>query len=402
MPAKKRTGAWILPLDPDEVYAHGAGYRFVVCGEGGAKAPSETFSTKARALEARRERQAVIDGRSDVTVSEALDAYEVFMRTEGHEEPCKPASIYQTRRRIETLFPDGEMLLEALTEDHCQAFYDSLRTRAKDSSRARCPVVEGHLPGAEVAGVRCTKCKPYAAAWHRNALGQAKTWLRWCVKPQRYIATNPLEGIKGKGKVKKGKGQLTIDEARDFLVVAHGLAAGEPMDEGAVAALMALEMGLRDNEIIHRVARQIDDKCRRLILVDGKTEESNQTVLVPEDLQPYMARLKAGKFPLQSIWAGYRGKAHTKGWVQDQVARICRLAKVAVVTAHGLRGTYSSLKVAGGWNELADSVRKSLRHRKITTSAAHYIDKGAAQAAGQAAALAVLHDKDGSDGGGGL
>lgn len=385
MPTRKKAGARLLGP-----YEHHGGYRYISVAVDGSKTPSETFASRQACERAKLEEQATLDGRSDVSVTESLDAYEIFLREEGHSRgPCKQQSIYQTRRRIESLLPDGEMLVEALTEQYCQTAYDSLRTRATDASRLRCELAEKHTPG----DMGCTRCRLYSAAWHRNALAQAKTWGRWMVKPQRYIPVSPFEDIKGKGKVAKGKAQLSIDEARQFMLTAHPLAAGDPMDEGAVAALMALEMGLRDNEIIKRLARQLDDRCRRLIIVDGKNDESNQTVPIPEDLQPYMERLKAGKFPLQSIWTGYRGKPHRKGWVQDQVARICRLAGVPVVTAHGLRGTYSSLKIAGGWRELTDSVRKGLRHTKFSTSASHYVDGDASRAAGQVAALSVLMDE---------
>jgi hypothetical protein len=65
------------------------------------------------------------------------------------------------------------------------------------------------------------------------------------------------------GKRRRGKPQLTTDEARKFLATALELAAE---DEGAIAAAMALLMGMRASEIVARtVSCSADDRhrCRR-------------------------------------------------------------------------------------------------------------------------------------------
>lgn len=398
MPARKKQGAWILPADPNKLYPNGAGFRFIVCGEGGAKEPSETFPTKAKALAARQERQAVIDGTSDFSVTMALDAYEKYQREEGN----KKSSLYQTRRKIETLFTDGDEALEALTEKRCKEHYESLRSRPQPRRRERClkaGLSQDHAIGAVETGPDGTelvcKCKPFSVDWHRNALSESKTWLRWCADEKFYprklldaAGRTPLDLVKGRGKRNAGKAQLTIDESRLYMIAGHERAAAG--DEGALAALMALEMGLRDNEIRNRVARHIDDNGTRLILVDGKTKESDKTIPIPETLQPYFVPLKRGKLPGASMWSGHRGKDHVKGWVQDQVERICRLAGVPVVTAHGMRGTFATLSKVGGLEQLQEDVRRKLRHLKYATSGRHYVTQEAAAEAAQSAVLSVL------------
>jgi integrase len=107
---------------------------------------------------------------------------------------------------------------------------------------------------------------------HRNILAEAKSFLRWCTVKKRWLARNPLEEIEGVGKRKHGKTQLRVDEARKWLAMAVGLAAeGEA---GAVAALLALVMGMRANEIVSRVVRDLDDEGKLLWIPDSKTEAS--------------------------------------------------------------------------------------------------------------------------------
>ena len=57
---------------------------------------------------------------------------------------------------------------------------------------------------------------------HRTMLAAAKTFFRWCVMEKKWLARNPLDVVKGIGKVRHGKEQLRIDEARKWMVEAHG------------------------------------------------------------------------------------------------------------------------------------------------------------------------------------
>jgi hypothetical protein len=52
-------------------------------------------------------------------------------------------------------------------------------------------------------------------------LAAAKTFFRWCVMEKKWLARNPLDAVKGIGKVRHGKEQLRIDEARKWMVEAH-------------------------------------------------------------------------------------------------------------------------------------------------------------------------------------
>src|SRR5207249_8853404 len=130
------------------------------------------------------------------------------------------------------------------------------------------------------------KCRPFAADSHRNMLAEAKSLLKWCAVVKKWIARNPLDGVEGKGKRRHGKPQLRIDEARKWIATATALAdAGEA---GAVAAMMALLLGMRASEIVSRVARGLDDEGHLLWIPETKTEAGRRTPRRPAALPPFL------------------------------------------------------------------------------------------------------------------
>ena len=290
---------------------------------------------------------------TEKTVNEARDAYEQFLL---HEKGNKPRSVADTIYRLGVFFPDGDLLLGEITPQKCTALYVGLRER---STRNR---------------------KPFSVDSHRNILAEAKSFLRWCSAKKRWILRNPLEGVEGVGKRHHGKKQLRIDEARKWMAKAVELAdAGE---EGAVAAIAALVMGMRANEIVSRVARDLDDEGRLLWIPESKTEAGRRTLQVPEVLQPHLRRLVEGKAPEVRIFA------HDRDWIRDWVRRICKAAEVPVVTAHGMRGLHSTLAVEHGIT--GHIVAASLGHDSFTTTTRSYAQAEAVAGAQQRRVLKVL------------
>ena len=170
---------------------------------------------------------------------------------------------------------------------------------------------------------------------------------------KKWLARNPLEEVEGVGKRKHGKSQLRVDEARRWLVKAMALA--DEGEAGAVAALLALVMGMRANEIVSRVVRDLDDDGKLLWIPDSKTEAGRRTLQVPELLRPFLKELAEGKSPEAKLFGH-----HWRDWVRKWVKRICEAAGVPMVTAHGMRGLHSTLAVENGVS--AHVVAASLGH----------------------------------------
>lgn len=156
--------------------------------------------------------------------------------------------------------------------------------------------------------------------------------------------------------------------------------AGEP---GAIAAMMALLLGMRASEIVSRVVRDLDDDGRLLWIPDSKTEAGKRTLRVPEVLRPYLQRLTAGAEAEAPIFG-----EHWRDWPREWVQRICDKAGVPKVTAHGMRGLHSTLALEAGITGAV--VAASLGHEHVSTTVQSYAKPEAVAGAQQRRALSVL------------
>jgi integrase len=290
------------------------------------------------------------------TVQEAIDAYEKYLLD---DKGNKPGSVDDTIYRLGAFFPDCEILVRDLTPHGCAGYYEGLLSRTTKDN------------------------KSYSVDSHRTILAAAKTFLRWClVKPRRWILRSPLEEVQGVGKRKHGKAQLRIDEARKWAAKAIELA--EAGEDGAVAALVALVMGMRASEIVERVVRDLDDEGRVLWIPDSKTEAGRRTLIVPALLQPFLRKAAEGKKSEDKLFGH-----HWRDWVRKWVRKICEAAGVPAVTAHGMRGLHGTMAVeAGATGQL---VAASLGHESFATSEESYVKREAIEGATQRRMLTVLN-----------
>jgi integrase len=217
----------------------------------------------------------------------------------------------------------------------------------------------------------------------RNTLAEAKTFLAWALT-KRWARTNALAGVKGVGKRRRGKPQLTVDEARKWTAVGMEMAETE---DGAVAALMALLMGMRVSEIADRIVRNLDDDGRLIWITDAKTQAGIRRLQVPRQLQPLLKRVATNKQPGDRLF----GPNTSRYTVLRYVRRICRAAGVPVVPPHGLRGTHASLAMTAG--ATGDLVAAALGHESFTTTERHYARPEAIADAQQSGALRELEKK---------
>jgi len=306
------------------------------------------------------------------TIRDALNDYETYMRD---DKGNKENSIDQTGRKLRRFFDALDVALTDLTPDKCAALYQAMRT-SKRKPQKRNPLPDGKVPAPT------TEPKPISVDYHRNALSETKTFLRWCVK-KGWLPSNPLEDVEGVGRRSHGKEQLRIDEARKWLVKAVELA--EAGEDGAVAAMMTLLLGIRCSEVVSRVVRDLDDDGRLLWIPDSKTAKGRRTLVVPDELRPYLQELAEGKKP-QDLLLGYHDRAWPRAWVQ----RICEEAGVPVVTAHGNRGLHGTLSIEAGVTPRA--VADALGHESFQqTTARSYVQPEAMGQAKQKRALTVLN-----------
>ncbi len=140
---------------------------------------------------------------------------------------------------------------------------------------------------------------------HRNELAGAKTFLDWCVQ-HRYVTRNPVTAVRPIGRRRHGKPQFRINEARAWMDVATKLADGG--EAGAVAAMMALFMGMRASEIVRCVGRDVDDRDRLLWIPVSKTQSGKRTLEIPAVLRHQLVRVAEPVHPYVRLFP------HTRAW----------------------------------------------------------------------------------------
>lgn len=331
------------------------GWRVVVVGQGGERT-NRCYETEAEANEVVQKARRALRSADERTIGEALTEYETHLGEKGN----KPGSIWQTKWRIGQFFTSPDDFLRDLRPQKCAELYDALASR---TTRFK---------------------KPISVDTHRNILAEAKSFLRWC-QEKAWLSHNPLEHVKGKGKRRKGKDQLRIDEARTWDAVA--IAHADKGKVGAVTALVTLYMDLRCKEIITRVVRDLDDGGRLLWIPDSKTDAGRRTLVVPEFLRPYLKKLAEGKKP-DALLFGYHDRAFPRHWVQ----RICKQSGVPRVCAHGMRGLHSSLAIEQG--ATGRDVARAMGHSSETvTLGGSYAKRESIALAKQTKVVSAVHEQ---------
>jgi len=211
--------------------------------------------------------------------------------------------------------------------------------------------------------------KLLSVASHRVYLSFAKGLFNWAVK-KGIIGGSPFAAVTPVGKPSAGKTQLRIEEARRFVQVAlkDYETRRKPM---ALAAVMALTMGLRASEILKRKIRDLDDDCGILWIDHGKTRNAKRHLLIPEFVRPYLRKLIESQSQDSFVFLSERSGMpfrHTSLWATVQ--RLCSLAGTAAVCTHSLRGLYATLAVESG--ALSETVASSLGHGSFAMTERHY------------------------------
>lgn len=324
----------------------------VICLGASGSSHSEYFESERKALDFIAAFRRNAETR---TIDVAVSAYIASQEKRVSEEEIRASTVERQEyhlRQLLDLENNGMLDLKRLTPRLAAQLYDA-RTGAVDT--------------------------------HRNALSTCKAFGLWCVE-RGWLPVNPFAKIKGRGRRKKGKPQLRIEESRLVIDTCVPLLA---TDDGAVCALAYLLLGTRNGEIVLCKVRDVDDCARMFWVPDSKTPAGKRQIEVPAVLQPGLIRLAADRTPDAPLFAHAATRKRPQDWAREQVWRICKLAGVPEVGPQGLRGTSATIAdTAGATPEL---VAATLGHAStaITTGGA-YIDKQAAAAAGRRRTWTVL------------
>ena len=306
--------------------------------------PTEAIAKKYKAILESELRQPV------ATLGEAIAEYRKHQTSKGN----KPLSVNGTEWRLRRFFPDMELGLEMLTQKRCQEYYDALVAHYKSASS------------------------------HRNILAEARSLLRFAVK-NKWVRSNPLEDVHGVGRRNEGKPQLRHVEARSFYehAIKHAAEADKTLTRlRAMAGMCALVLAMRATEIISRVGRDVDEEGRLLWIPDSKTKAGKRQIEVP----PELAELLHDR--AKSVGQTGRLFPFRREWVLKSVYRLCKETGVLRVSAHGLRGTHSTLaQQAGATSHL---VAATLGHENPRITESAYTDRTEAAKVESRKSFAVL------------
>jgi integrase len=211
--------------------------------------------------------------------------------------------------------------------------------------------------------------RPLSVASHHFYLGLGKSFYAWTVE-RGYVGANPFAKVTPVGKQNTGKSQLRLDEARKFLDVAFTYYE-EKRNPLAIGAAVALLMGLRTSEVLHREVRDLEDGGRYLCIDRGKTFNAARRPEIPDRLRPFLLDLAQGKRPEELLFGMSRGgKPRCRQRLHAMVRRLCKLASVPIVCTHSLRGLFATLGVQSG--AVTHAVAATLGHGTFAVTQRHY------------------------------
>jgi len=193
---------------------------------------SVSFVSREEAEDSKRQALARLSAQRSRTCGQVLAEFHEHCTAKG----LQPATLRDIQRQLGSFLP-LDRPLPSIAPEEAEQLYKTLTQR------------------------QTSRGQPIAVDTHQAILRRAKLLFRWA-KERGYLTRNPFEAVKPLGRCRTGKPQLRIEEARRFEATALKMA--EAGDSGALGVLLMLRLGLRLSEVLHRVARDVDDGGRVL------------------------------------------------------------------------------------------------------------------------------------------
>lgn len=202
-------------------------------------------------------------------------------------------------------------------------------------------------------------------ATHHARLRLAKALWTWLIR--RDLAKhNPWEKVEPIGKVSSGKPQLDESDARKldrFLFT-----QAEAGDEGALALLVELYLGLRSSEVLSLTVGACQGQT---VYVHGtKTKNARRKLALYGPVAELLERHCRNRPESERVFAANLPKQPSANWAYKRLKKICGQLGIPSICPHSLRGLHSSLALEAG--ATTHHVAKALGHASFGTTARHY------------------------------
>lgn len=326
----------------------------VYCPETGSKR-SLTFASEAEARSVRDQLASELRTQAGFTLEQAVRQYLAHKAT-----LLSALSIKSLTERLARFFPATNESLRVWTVDRCETHYQEFSV-----SQGRYGTLK--------------------AATHHAALRNTKEMWRWFVK-KGLTDTNPWERVEPIGRANTGKEQLTKTDAAKL--VAHLDSAARGGDEGALALLVQIFLGLRSSEVLGLTVANVEDDGQRVSVMRGKTKNARRTLALVPGVAVLLWKHCCNRPRTERVFAQNLARKPAPPWLHKRLLRYCRDAGVPRVCPHSLRGLHSTLAIAGGASTQA--VASQLGHGSFTTTQRHYADPSAIDNARNQALTAIL------------
>ncbi len=210
------------------------------------------------------------------------------------------------------------------------------------------------------------------AATHQALLRNTKEFFSWLVK-KKLSSRNPFQDVDPIGKANAGKEQPRETDAKQLDALL--LARAREGNEGALALLIQIYLGLRPGEVLDLQVGAIERDGLKVTVKKGKTKNARRGL----ELYPEVAKLLwahcQGRPEQERVFAAYLPRRPATDWMYKRLHAFCQEAGIRKFCPHSLRGLHSSLALKNGATSY--DVAASLGHASFATTARHYADPSA-------------------------
>lgn len=369
---KQRLQKFLLLCDPTAVAIYGPypptadreRWRIVVVE--GKKRKAFTAPTQEAAHKLIKVIEAELRQQTPLSVHNAIDQYLAYKTHSAGEGWLRTLGD-----RLRCFLPD--IPVTQISEDRAQALYEAETTRV-----GRLGVVK--------------------AATHQALLRNTKEFFRWLIK-KNFLTANPFDKVDPIGKANRRKLQPRKPEVLklEAVLFEHARAG----NEGALALLVQIYVGLRSSEVLRLVCADIEIEAGRyyLTVLPGptpaerlKTDNAARRLEVFEDVGELLVKHTAGRPGSQRVFAAHRPKRPASTSLHKKLRSFCRKAGISPVCPHALRGLHSTLAVEAG--ATTHDVARSLGHGSDEVTRRHYIQPAAIMNSRVHRVVSALRSKD--------